>query len=270
MHSYTVKITQTREGYAEIQAESEAQALRIALERYERRGEELPDMEDGLPLKFIVEPRILRPKLHYLPAAADFEYLQRNLSPEALCTIDDILAASADGKVALAFVRNEDDSIDFDAGMELKVVDPSYTPTELDYTVLKWWDSFEDTGYLCDVVASYMHKISHDEMSLTAKIQSAGARAAGQPKHQDRVCKVVFRRAERGDGPYQFDVSLDEIPKMYAHEKDVDVFLNADSRIEAYEKAAKVVGEAALSDYVIAYAEIVSTNNMEHNNGFTR
>lgn len=158
MRTFTVKITQTREGFAEIEAETEVQALQIAAYRYQRLGEELPDMEDGLPLKFSI----------------------------------------------------------------------------------------------------------NDEMSLTAKIQSAGARAKEMPTDPDHICKVTFLRTAPGSGPYQFDVSLDEIPKMYAHDKDVDVFLDADSRIKAYEKASKVVGEDVLSDYVIAFAEIVPAKNIEH------
>jgi len=53
---FKIKITQTLEGYAEIEAENAAAALDAAKNHFVRDGAELPDMEDGYPLHFQVVP----------------------------------------------------------------------------------------------------------------------------------------------------------------------------------------------------------------------
>ena len=50
-----VKIRQVLEGYVDIDAATAEKAIRKAHDMYFDRGEELPDMDDGLPLEFSVE-----------------------------------------------------------------------------------------------------------------------------------------------------------------------------------------------------------------------
>ena len=50
-----VKIRQVLEGYVDIDAATAEEAIRKAKDIYEGQGEELPDMDDGLPLEFSVE-----------------------------------------------------------------------------------------------------------------------------------------------------------------------------------------------------------------------
>ena len=49
---YTVKITQTLEGYVQIQARSEAEALFLADFKYNNLVKDLPTMEENSPLLF--------------------------------------------------------------------------------------------------------------------------------------------------------------------------------------------------------------------------
>jgi len=49
---HTVRITQTLEGFAEIEADNREEALKIAFERFVTQGEELPDMDDTCQLQF--------------------------------------------------------------------------------------------------------------------------------------------------------------------------------------------------------------------------
>ena len=53
---YQVRITKTLEGYAAIEADSIDGALKIAENRYNTNGEELPDMDDTVPLVFNAKP----------------------------------------------------------------------------------------------------------------------------------------------------------------------------------------------------------------------
>ena len=69
------------------------------------------------------------------------------------------------------------------------------------------------------------------------------------------VCSVTFHRT-RNEGMKEFTVTLDIIPEEYKQGKK-NFLLNADERIMAYDKAAEVVGEDELSDFVITTAEIV-------------
>lgn len=43
---YTIMITQTLRGYVEIEAPDDSTAVEIATRRFERDGEQLPDMDD--------------------------------------------------------------------------------------------------------------------------------------------------------------------------------------------------------------------------------
>jgi hypothetical protein len=55
MMKYIVRITQTLEGWVEIEANSEKEALDIASEKYGTNGEELPDMETTRELQFDIQ-----------------------------------------------------------------------------------------------------------------------------------------------------------------------------------------------------------------------
>lgn len=51
---YKILIQQILNGYVEIEAPDEATALDIADTLYNEEGQELPDMEDGIPLSFFL------------------------------------------------------------------------------------------------------------------------------------------------------------------------------------------------------------------------
>jgi len=54
MKKYTVQVEQIRRGYVTIEAENMEDALKIANTRFNRDGEELPDMDDCEALRFSV------------------------------------------------------------------------------------------------------------------------------------------------------------------------------------------------------------------------
>lgn len=53
---FDVKITQILEGHVEVEAEDFSAALRLVDERFNKNGEELPDMDDTSPLRFSASP----------------------------------------------------------------------------------------------------------------------------------------------------------------------------------------------------------------------
>ena len=77
------------------------------------------------------------------------------------------------------------------------------------------------------------------------------------PSHQ---CRVTFRRTVGVADGHEFDVYLNIVPKsLFADWKDkpVQLCLTATERVQAYEAAAKLIGDEALSDYCIASAAMV-------------
>lgn len=59
---FKIKITQMLEGYAEIEADTAADALTAATNHFQRDGAALPDMEDCYPLHFQVAPEKVQEK----------------------------------------------------------------------------------------------------------------------------------------------------------------------------------------------------------------
>ncbi len=67
---------------------------------------------------------------------------------------------------------------------------------------------------------------------------------------QSIACDVIFRNTANGtDFSISFGVLRD------AHSSTESIQLDVDERIRAYDKAAKIIGEDNLSDYVIASCE---------------
>ncbi len=97
----------------------------------------------------------------------DKRYLFESLSREELETVENILKAYG-GKIDLDIPRDaETEEIDFDGEFKLIIEDESYKEVGIEVTVLKWYESLEDTSYMIDVVQMEDCYLQ-DEMEQTA------------------------------------------------------------------------------------------------------
>lgn len=106
-------------------------------------------------------------KFKCISECADKNYIFRNLSVPEIHTVENILQAYKDGKIDLDIPRDVDSSeIDFDGEFNLIINEPSYEEVGIEVTVLKWYESHEDTGYMVEVVQS--KNSLQDEIEQTA------------------------------------------------------------------------------------------------------
>lgn len=102
----------------------------------------------------------------------DKNYLFQKLSVSELQTVENILQAYSEGKIDLDIPRDVDtNEINFDGEFNLIIDEQPYEEIGIEVTVLKWYESLEDTGYMVDVVQteSYnSHEQSQDEIEQTA------------------------------------------------------------------------------------------------------
>lgn len=97
----------------------------------------------------------------------DKRYLFESLSREELETVENILKAYG-GKIDLDIPRDAyTGEIDFEGEFKLIIEDESYEEVGIEVTVLKWYESLEDTSYMIDVVQSEDCYLQ-DEMEQTA------------------------------------------------------------------------------------------------------
>ena len=91
----------------------------------------------------------------HLSLCADFKYLKDNLNSESLQIIESILDAYNKNKIDLDISRDEDGKFDFSNDISLSVLDKGYVETGFELLVLKWYESYEDTGYLVECFDGY-------------------------------------------------------------------------------------------------------------------
>ena len=84
--------------------------------------------------------------------------------------------------------------------------------------------------------------------SDTQELKDAGAGL-------EPMCKVTFSRTSGSGAPHNFDVYI--TASDYLLEQKEHPLLDVDDRIRAYDKAIDVVGEEAISNYVIHSAEVL-------------
>lgn len=136
-------------------------------------------------------PRLDEKLFKHLSSCADFNYLLNNLSQEALLLLEGIIEAYVTGRIGLEIIRGEDEQIDFDKSFGLIINDESYVPFEdgLDVTAIKWYESFEDTGYLWEELLGYTaHEL--EKYSFDNRVRSALARAADAQQTDHAKAKV--------------------------------------------------------------------------------
>ena len=82
----------------------------------------------------------------------DGHYLVEDLGAKVVNNIENILEAYVEGEIDFSKPRNENGEIEFDGNFELIVNDKSYKEVGYEILVLKWYEGFEDVGYLISVL----------------------------------------------------------------------------------------------------------------------
>jgi len=124
---YTIKITQTREGYVQIEAENARDALTKAEDLYNGQGHVLPDLEDVGPLQIRVDagPQQARTTAMATGPLTEEEvvtYLKRqgHPQPEIDGTLDEFMAGGSRPAHYIEAVRNGYDLPDIDRWFHLE------------------------------------------------------------------------------------------------------------------------------------------------------
>lgn len=93
----------------------------------------------------------------------DKNYLFQKLSVSELQTVENILQAYSEEKIDLDIPRDVDtNEINFDGEFNLIIDEQPYEEIGIEVTVLKWYESLEDTGYMVDVVKTESYS-SHEQ-----------------------------------------------------------------------------------------------------------
>ena len=97
-------------------------------------------------LRLKVEPE----KYHNLEACSDFKYLNTYLTEKHLSEIEYILEAYSTNKINLIIPRDEKEEIVWEGDWDIIINDKNYKRIGGEKLVLKWYEGFEDTGYLIE------------------------------------------------------------------------------------------------------------------------
>ena len=89
-------------------------------------------------------------KYKHLEACSDFKVLNDYLTEKHLNEIEYILNAYATNKIDLIIPRDEKEKIVWEGDWDIKILDDSYRRIGGEILVLKWYEGFEDTGYLIE------------------------------------------------------------------------------------------------------------------------
>lgn len=87
-------------------------------------------------------------KLNHIQSTKDYKILVDDLTVQQLAYIERALQKYTDGEIILNDNRDADGNINFE-DIEVKNKDGSYSEYA---TIIKWYEDFEDTGYMIDVV----------------------------------------------------------------------------------------------------------------------
>ena len=85
-----------------------------------------------------------------IETCSDKEYLYKNLNTESLNLIEGVLEAYNSGKIDFITPRYEDGEPNFYGDFELVINDNMYIENGTELLVMKWYESYEDTGYLVE------------------------------------------------------------------------------------------------------------------------
>lgn len=100
-------------------------------------------------------------KFKCISECADKNILFRSLNKQGLNMVEGILGAYSEGKIDLFIPRDsETEEVNFDDEFDLIVNEQTYTPIGIEETVLKWYEGFEDGGYMIETVEIKIYEIS--------------------------------------------------------------------------------------------------------------
>jgi len=139
-----------------------------------------------------------------LSSCDDFEYLKENLSEKALDELERIIDAYVQGKINIEIVRDENEEIRFEESFNLIVNDKEYEKSGFEALALKWYESFEDTGFFVEWFSevdlnSYCYDVDFVE---NGKLKSFQVNAAGReaPDSSWLVERISHYLSSRFDG----------------------------------------------------------------------
>lgn len=90
----------------------------------------------------------------YVEKTRDFQLLNDKLNNEKILLIDTILSAYIHGKIDMDLHENEHGSVDFE-NIDLVIKDPSYKANGFELLILKWYEDYEDAGYLIECLEEF-------------------------------------------------------------------------------------------------------------------
>ncbi len=105
-------------------------------------------------------------KYFNLSETADFEYLKNHLTNKELAILEGVITAYIENRIDINIVRDENQEIIWDKSFGLIVRDPAYKEIGIETVAIKWYESFEDTGYLIDCCCDLKEKTTNDELTF--------------------------------------------------------------------------------------------------------
>lgn len=149
---------------------------------------------------------------------SDKNYLFQKLSVSELQTVENILKAYSEGEIDLDIPRDADtEEINFDGDFNLVINEQTYKEIGIEVTVLKWYESLEDTGYMVDVVqakSDASHELSQDDTEQTTVTTT---RTASESFEVVEIFNkpVLFtnerlKLADIPDGMFRYDIRHDD------------------------------------------------------------
>ena len=90
------------------------------------------------------------PKYKYLEECLDFKSLEEYLPDKSLSHMEYILEAYKKQKLDLVIPRNEKNELVWDGDWDVTILDKNYERIGYETLILKWYEGFEDTGYVID------------------------------------------------------------------------------------------------------------------------
>ena len=90
----------------------------------------------------------------YVEKTRDFWQLNDKLNNEKILLIDTILSAYSHEKIDMDLHKTEDGNFDFE-NIDLVIKDPSYKVNGFELLILKWYEDYEDTGYLIECLEEF-------------------------------------------------------------------------------------------------------------------
>ena len=90
------------------------------------------------------------PKYPNLSSCEDYKCLLDYLADKSLSEIENVLEAHKLGKIQLVIPRNKNGEVEWFDDWDTTIIDTTYELTGSETLILKWYEGFEDTGYLIE------------------------------------------------------------------------------------------------------------------------